>query len=62
MQTQNQITHELEVEFARPDVLVQAAKVRGNENVPTHEAEAFDELVRAFVNNVRILVRNARPT
>jgi hypothetical protein len=53
--------HELEVEFARPDVLMQAAKVRGNENVPPYEANAFDEMIRAFVNNVRILVRNSRP-
>lgn len=53
--------HELEVEFARPNVLLSAASVRGDPNASTLERDAFDELVRAFVNNVRILVRNARP-
>jgi hypothetical protein len=32
---------------------------RGDPNVPEHERSAFDELIRAFVNNARILVRNA---
>ena len=54
--------HELEVEFARPEILMQTARVRGDPNVPPHERDAFDELIRAFVNNVRILVRNARPS
>ena len=53
--------HELEVEFARPSVLISAAALRGNPDVPPLERDAFDELVRAFVNNVRILVRNTRP-
>ncbi|KAL5501506.1 CET1 [Sanghuangporus vaninii] len=56
-----QIMHELEVEFARPSVLMSTAAVRGDPNVSPHERDAFDELVRAFVNNVRILVRNTRP-
>ena len=54
--------HELEVEFNRPEILLSTAAVRGDMNVPPHERDAFDELVRAFVNNVRILVRNARPS
>lgn len=53
--------HELEIEFARPEVLIQTARVRGDPSVPLHEQDAFDELIRAFVNNVRILVRNAIP-
>ena len=53
--------HELEVEFARPSVLMSTAAVRGDPGVSPHERDAFDELVRAFVNNVRILVRNTRP-
>lgn len=56
-----QIMHELEIEFARSSVLLSTAAVRGSENVPPIERDAFDELVRAFVNNVRILVRNTRP-
>ena len=54
--------HELEIEFAHSDVLLSSAAVRGDESVSLHERDAFDELVRAFVNNIRILVRNARPT
>lgn len=53
--------HELEIEFARPAVLLSTAAVRGDPNVSQVERDAFDELVRAFVNNVRILVRNTRP-
>ncbi|KAG5646494.1 hypothetical protein DXG03_003259 [Asterophora parasitica] len=54
-----QILHELEVEIARPEVLLATAATRGDPNVPEHERNAFDELIRAFVNNARILVRNA---
>ncbi|KAJ7069902.1 CYTH-like domain-containing protein [Mycena amicta] len=51
--------HELEIEFARPEVLVAAARRRGDLTLPELERSAFDELIRAFVNNARILVRNA---
>ncbi|KAK2465371.1 hypothetical protein APHAL10511_002725 [Amanita phalloides] len=54
-----QILHELEVEIARPEFLLATAMRRGDQNVPEHENSAFDELIRAFVNNARILVRNA---
>jgi len=59
---QPQLMHELEVELARPAILLSTAAVRGDPNVSQHERDAFDELIRAFVNNVRILVRNARPS
>ncbi|KLO11455.1 mRNA triphosphatase CET1 [Schizopora paradoxa] len=58
----SQTMHELEVEFARPAVLLSTGAVRGDPNVSQQERDAFDELIRAFVNNVRILVRNARPS
>jgi len=51
--------HELELEIARPDLLRSTAVRRGDERLPEHERSAFDELIRAFVNNARILVRNA---
>lgn len=35
--------------------------MRGDPNVNQMERDAFDELIRAFINNVRILVRNTRP-
>ncbi|KAF5382495.1 hypothetical protein D9615_003047 [Tricholomella constricta] len=54
-----QILHELELEIARSEVLLATAATRGDPNVPEHERSAFDELIRAFVNNARILVRNA---
>lgn len=54
--------HELELEFAHPVVLMSAAAVRGDANASAHERDAFDELIRAFVNNVRVLVRNAIPS
>ncbi|GLB38204.1 putative mRNA triphosphatase CET1 [Lyophyllum shimeji] len=54
-----QILHELELEIARPEILLATAATRGDLNVPEHERSAFDELIRAFVNNARILVRNA---
>ncbi|KAF9483417.1 mRNA capping enzyme [Pholiota conissans] len=54
-----QILHELELEIARPDFLLATALKRGDPNVSEHERSAFDELIRAFVNNARILVRNA---
>lgn len=51
--------HELEVELARPDFLLSTAAKRGDPGVSEQERGAFDELIRAFVNNARILVRNA---
>ncbi|KAI0051099.1 mRNA triphosphatase CET1 [Auriscalpium vulgare] len=54
-----EILHELEVEFAHSDLLLATASKRGDPNVPEQDRYAFDELIRAFVNNARILVRNA---
>ncbi|KIK91592.1 hypothetical protein PAXRUDRAFT_149164 [Paxillus rubicundulus Ve08.2h10] len=51
--------HELEVEIARPALLLSTASKRGDPNVPEHERNAFDELIRSFVNNARILVKNS---
>lgn len=56
---QPQVLHELEVEIARSDLLRLVAAKRGDPSVSEHERSAFDELIRAFVNNARILVRNA---
>ncbi|KAK7469028.1 mRNA-capping enzyme subunit beta [Stygiomarasmius scandens] len=58
----HEVLHELEVEIARGELLVNAAAKRNDPNVPEHERYAFDELIRAFVNNARILVRNSDPT
>ncbi|KAJ4001651.1 CYTH-like domain-containing protein [Lentinula boryana] len=54
-----EILHELEIEIARPALLLSTAAKRGDMNASEHERDAFDELIRAFVNNARILVRNA---
>ncbi|KAL7280233.1 hypothetical protein ACG7TL_006652 [Trametes sanguinea] len=59
MQIQPEILHELELELARPEYLLTTAAKRGDPNVSEMERGAFDELIRAFVNNARILVRNA---
>ena len=56
---QPQILHELELEFARHELLLVTAAQRGDMNLPEHDRSAFDELIRAFVNNARILVRNS---
>ncbi|KAJ7095982.1 CYTH-like domain-containing protein [Mycena belliarum] len=53
------LLHELEIEIARPALLLATAAKRGDPSVPELERSAFDELIRAFVNNARILVRNA---
>ncbi|KAF8208813.1 mRNA triphosphatase CET1 [Mycena galopus ATCC 62051] len=53
------ILHELEIEIARSQLLLATAAKRGDPSVPELERSAFDELIRAFVNNARILVRNA---
>jgi polynucleotide 5'-triphosphatase len=47
------------VEIARSEFLLATALKRDDPNVSEHERSAFDELIRAFVNNARILVRNA---
>lgn len=59
MSFQPEILHELEVELARPDYLLSTALKRGDPNASEADRSAFDELIRAFVNNARILVRNA---
>ncbi|THV03054.1 mRNA triphosphatase CET1 [Dendrothele bispora CBS 962.96] len=56
-----EVLHELEVEIARPELLMATAAKRNDPSVPEHERHAFDELIRAFVNNARILVRNSDP-
>ncbi|GJJ15658.1 hypothetical protein Clacol_009936 [Clathrus columnatus] len=52
------LLHELELEFnnAAMPVLLHAASMRHHASPPDHE---FDELMRIFVNNARILVKNA---
>jgi hypothetical protein len=57
--SQPELLHELEVEFANSRLLTSAAAKRNLEGSPEHERSAFDELIRAFVNNARILARNA---
>ncbi|KAI0251983.1 CYTH-like domain-containing protein [Lactifluus subvellereus] len=57
--SQLELLHELELELANPRLLAAAAAKRGDESSPEPERSAFDELIRAFVNNARILVRNA---
>ncbi|KIO25689.1 hypothetical protein M407DRAFT_207941 [Tulasnella calospora MUT 4182] len=58
-----QTSHELEIEFADSGELMRCARVRtkGSSGATWSgkEGEAFDELIRVFVNNIRILVRNA---
>uniref|UniRef100_A0A0W0F254 mRNA-capping enzyme subunit beta n=1 Tax=Moniliophthora roreri TaxID=221103 RepID=A0A0W0F254_MONRR len=54
-----EVLHELELEITRPELLAYTAARRGDPNVSEHERSAFDELIRAFVNNARILVRNS---
>ncbi|KAJ2917000.1 hypothetical protein MD484_g3381, partial [Candolleomyces efflorescens] len=57
-----QQTHELELEIARPELLLATAAKRNDVSVSELERSAFDELIRAFVNNARILVRNSLDT
>ncbi|EPQ51042.1 mRNA triphosphatase CET1 [Gloeophyllum trabeum ATCC 11539] len=54
-----EVLHELELEVARPELLLATASKRNDLNVPEQERYAFDELIRAFVNDARILVRNS---
>lgn len=60
--TSSELLHELEIEFADSAELMRLAKVRTRGTGAAwsgQEGELFDELVRVFVNNVRILIRNA---
>lgn len=50
------LLHELEVEFRDPKELMRLAALRDRD---IEGSEGYDELVRVFVNNVHILVRNA---
>ncbi|CCM02476.1 uncharacterized protein FIBRA_04576 [Fibroporia radiculosa] len=59
--SQPEVLHELEIEVARSDYLVYVASKRNDPSAPEEVRGAFDELIRAFVNNARILVRNADP-
>ncbi|KAI0695782.1 CYTH-like domain-containing protein, partial [Cerioporus squamosus] len=54
-----EILHELEVEMRHSDYLLMTAAKRGQPEHSVAEQNAFDELVHAFVNNARILCRNA---
>ncbi|KAI0693228.1 hypothetical protein BC835DRAFT_1306840 [Cytidiella melzeri] len=53
--TKPEVLHELELEFTRSEYLLATALRRGDPNVAEAERSAFDELMRAFVNNARIL-------
>lgn len=48
--------HELEIEFAQAEDLMRLAAFRGDRSSP--DCDAFDELVRVFVNNCRLMIRN----
>lgn len=48
--------HELEVEFAHPQELGRLMELRGKEGP---EQYGYDQLVAVFVNNCRILAKNA---
>ena len=58
---QPEVRHELEVELKNSDYLVAMAGKRGDPALAPEEHNAFDELVHVFVNNARILTRNAAP-
>lgn len=60
--TQGDLQHELEIEFIDSGDLMRLAGSRSRGTGAAwsgQESELFDELVRVFVNNVRILIRNA---
>lgn len=60
--SQGDLQHELEIEFIDPGELMRLARLRSRGTGAAwsgQESELFDELVRVFVNNVRILIRNA---
>lgn len=48
--------HELEVEFAHPEELRRLMELRGNGGP---EQYGYDQLIAVFVNNCRILAKNA---
>ena len=54
-----EVLHELKVELKNSEYLVAMAAKRGDSSLSLEEQNAFDELVHAFVNNTRILTRNA---
>ena len=58
---QPELLHELEVELRDSEYLLMVAARRGQPEYSKAEQEAFDDLIHAFVNNARILVRNATP-
>jgi polynucleotide 5'-triphosphatase len=58
---QPELLHELEVEITRPEYLLATAERRENPAASEDERIAFDELIRALVNNMRIMVRNIPP-
>ena len=47
------------MELKNSEYLVAMAAKRGDPSLSMEEQNAFDELVHAFVNNARILTRNA---
>ncbi|KAI4527223.1 mRNA triphosphatase CET1 [Schizophyllum commune Loenen D] len=53
--------HELELEILRPELIMSLAAKRGDPNASEVERSGFNELIRVFVNNARILVKNACP-
>lgn len=55
-QDPSKLQHELEVEFQDSEELMRLASLKEKN---AEGGWAFDELIRVFVNNVRILVRNA---
>ncbi|KAF7365337.1 mRNA-capping enzyme subunit beta [Mycena venus] len=50
------ILHELEIEIARPQLLLATAAKRGDPNVPELERSAFDELIRALAIKSGVVV------
>ncbi|KAN0064355.1 mRNA-capping enzyme subunit beta [Thecaphora frezii] len=63
--------HELEVEFKDVPALLSAAQARTNRNGSAHTSDAsssapqdwtaYDDQVLVFLNNIRLLIRNAAP-
>jgi polynucleotide 5'-triphosphatase len=57
------VLHELELELnstAMPIVLHSATRRNSTDpNIPQEQKDEFDDVIRIFVNNARILVRNA---
>uniref|UniRef100_D8PXD9 mRNA-capping enzyme subunit beta n=1 Tax=Schizophyllum commune (strain H4-8 / FGSC 9210) TaxID=578458 RepID=D8PXD9_SCHCM len=53
------LCHELELEILRPELIMSLAAKRGDPKASEVERSGFNELIRVFVNNARILVKNA---